>query len=133
MSQAISGLTYVWAQSTLTYLSVVVSGWQPGNPEIRDSVRLTIAMIKALPTSTCVRTCVWPFTITGCLAGREEEQVFREAVEGMGPMSVFGTMREALGVMEGVWGMRGVIEGDVEGWDLGVCLGGRGKRRVLLV
>ncbi|KAK3329932.1 fungal-specific transcription factor domain-containing protein [Apodospora peruviana] len=124
VDEGVAGLTYVWAQSALTYLSVVVSGWQPANPEIRESVALTMAMLAALPTPACLRTCVWPFTITGCMATPEQEQVFRDAAAAMGPLQEFGTIKEALAVMENVWANRAEIEGNSgTDWDLAACLG----------
>lgn len=104
LGDTVKGLTYVWGTAALTYLSVVVSGWQPLSQEIRDSVRLTIAMLRALPTASCVRTCVWPFTVTGCLvSSHEEREAFRETVRQMGGLGLLGSMTAALGVMEGVW------------------------------
>jgi hypothetical protein len=40
-------------------------------------------------------------------------------VERMGPISVFGTAREALEVMEKVWSKRDQID---ESWDMAKCL-----------
>ncbi|POS78211.1 hypothetical protein DHEL01_v203400 [Diaporthe helianthi] len=99
----------VWAHATLTYLSTVVSGWQPSCPELRASVAATIALLAAAPAPACVRSVVWPFCVTGCLALPEEEGFFRSIVEALGPLSSFGTIAAALRVMEGVWARRGQL------------------------
>lgn len=101
--------TLVWAHATLTYLSTVVSGWQPSCPELRASVAATIALLAAAPAPASVRSVVWPFCVTGCLALPEEEGFFRSMVEALGPLSSFGTIAAALRVMEGVWARRGQL------------------------
>lgn len=99
----------VWAHAALTYLSTVVSGWQPSCPEIRASVAATIALLAAAPAPASVRAVVWPFCVTGCLALPEEEGIFRGMVEALGPLSSFGTIAAALRVMEEVWARRGQL------------------------
>ncbi|KAG8163551.1 hypothetical protein KVR01_006848 [Diaporthe batatas] len=99
----------VWAHATLTYLSTVVSGWQPSCPEIRASVAATIALLADAPAPASVRSVVWPFCVTGCLALPEEEGFFRGTVEALGTLSSFGTIAAALRVMEGVWARRGQL------------------------
>lgn len=101
--------TLVWAHATLTYLSTVVSGLQPSCPELRASVAATIALLAAAPAPASVRSVVWPFCVTGCLALPEEEGFFRGMVEALGPLSSFGTIAAALRVMEGVWARRGQL------------------------
>lgn len=112
----------IWAQAAITYLSVVLSGWQPSSPEIRNSVAETIQMFLSLPSPDCLRTLVWPFTITGCLAGPCQEQTFRDLVAGMGPLKVFGTIREGLAIMERVWERRADIDENPDHWDLAASL-----------
>lgn len=99
----------VWAQATLTYLSTVVSGWQPSCPEVRASVAATIALLAAAPPPASVRAVVWPFCVTGCLALPEEEGIFCDMVGALGPLSNFGTIAPALRVMEEVWARRGQL------------------------
>jgi C6 transcription factor Pro1 len=99
-------ISLVWAQATLTYLSTVVSGWQPSCPEVRASVVATIALLRG-KTPVSARAVVWPFCVTGCLALPEEEGIFRGMVEALGPLSNFGTIGPALRVMEEVWARRG--------------------------
>ncbi|KAK4144433.1 fungal-specific transcription factor domain-containing protein [Dichotomopilus funicola] len=112
----------IWGQAALTYLAVVLSGWQPSAAEIRDSVARTIELLLRLPNPDCLRTAVWPFTITGCLAAPSQEQIFRDLVAGMGPLKVFSTVREGLLIMEKIWKNRAVIDANPEQWDLGTCL-----------
>ncbi|KAK3309873.1 fungal-specific transcription factor domain-containing protein [Chaetomium strumarium] len=114
--------TRIWAQAALTYLSLVLSGWQPSCPEIQHSVAKTIDMLQSLPSPDCLRTLVWPFTVTGCLASRCQEQIFRDMVDGMGPLKVFGTIREGFAIMCRVWENRAEIDEHPDQWDLAACL-----------
>ncbi|KAK4206700.1 fungal-specific transcription factor domain-containing protein [Rhypophila decipiens] len=120
-----TGTTYVFAQGTLTYLYLVANGYQPLAPEIRGSVALTLSMLKALPTRTCVRTVIWPFTITGCLALEEEQDSFGDFVERMGRVGELGSVKKALGVMRGVWDWRKEHGGNMKKeFDLGEMFSG---------
>ncbi|KAM7194036.1 Fungal specific transcription factor domain containing protein [Naviculisporaceae sp. PSN 640] len=119
LTRSATAVTYIFTQASLTYLNITTSGWQPLSPEIRSSVKLTLSLLKALPTKTCIRTLIWPFTITGCLALDEsEENVFREFVDGMGAMSHLGSLRSALQVMEGVWDWRKGKQDAHQMWDI---------------
>ncbi|PNP80094.1 hypothetical protein FNYG_06804 [Fusarium nygamai] len=109
----------IWLQAALTYLHVVISGWQPSCPEIQTSVSRMTELLTTLPTNVCLRTLVWPFCIAGCLSPPEDEDKYRAMVERLGPVSVFGTIREALEVMEKVWARRDQID---ESWDVAKCL-----------
>ncbi|EON96004.1 putative c6 transcription protein [Phaeoacremonium minimum UCRPA7] len=125
-------VTRIWAQAALTYLSVVVSGWQPGSPEIRESVGNTISLLSHLPTTACLRTAVWPFCIAGCLAMPEQEHVFRDMVGGMGSLEIFGTIKEALAIMENVWANRVHIEKAADSWDFAASLRSLGRSALLV-
>ena len=123
-------LTRIWAHAARTYLLVVVSGWQPANAEVRSSVARTIELLKALYSPEWLRTLAWPFCVTGCLANEEQQVVFREIVSSMGALQTFGTMREALNIMEYIWYHQ--VQIDAGTWDIAAslkCLG----RRVLLI
>ncbi|KAK4167216.1 fungal-specific transcription factor domain-containing protein [Cladorrhinum sp. PSN259] len=119
--------TRIWAQSTLTYLKVVVSGWQPASPEIMCSVATTIDLLLRLPSPECLRTVIWPFTVAGCLVtSPEQEQVLRGMVTAMGPLQALGTVREGMAILENAWANRGQIDECGGEWDLAVwfrCLG----------
>jgi hypothetical protein len=124
--------TRIWAQAATTYLSVVLSGWQPSRQEIRHSVTQTLDMLLSLPSPDCLRTLVWPFTITGCLAAPDQEQTFRDLVAAMGPFKVFGTIREGLAIMEKAWERRAEIDGNPDQWDLAACLNCFGQPALLI-
>lgn len=122
----------IWAQAALTYLLVVVSGWQPSNPEIRESVAVTTSMLRRLPAPANLRSVVWPFCVTGCLAAPEEEQAFRDMVSALGPLQIFGTVREALSMMEQVWAHRECIGALPDAWDVSVGLNSLGHPALLI-
>ncbi|TLS28725.1 hypothetical protein PpBr36_00639 [Pyricularia pennisetigena] len=127
--------TRIWAHAALAYLAVVVNGWQPASGMIRASVDAALSLLSALSASRpfCLQTVGWPLAVAGCLAAREQEQRFRALLEGVrSSLEVFGAVREALGVMEGVWARRGEIEGAAVEWDLSRCFGINGRRAFLV-
>ncbi|KAI5922086.1 fungal-specific transcription factor domain-containing protein [Camillea tinctor] len=128
--------TRIYAQATLTYLAVVVSGFQPALPEIRDSVAATVEALRLLAAAAsplCLRTVAWPFAVTGCLAalGGEEQAVFTDLVAGIGPMRVFGSVEEAMRIVRCVWGHRERGCVGVQTWDIATCLGVLGRPALL--
>jgi hypothetical protein len=123
----------IWAQAAVTYLLVTVSGWQPANPEIRESVSVTTDLLRRLPAPAGLRSVVWPFAVTGCLAASpRDEQGFRDLVAALGPLQIFGTVREALAVMEEVWAHRECIGRLPDSWDLSVGLNNLGHPSLLI-
>ncbi|KAI1327078.1 fungal-specific transcription factor domain-containing protein [Xylariaceae sp. FL0255] len=139
--------TRIWAQASLTYLNVVLSGLSPGLPEIRASVDASIDLFQRLPSPLTLRTLVWPFVVTGCLieaphgcggeksAGAEAREGSTESegdtraafmadlVARMGAMSTIGTIQEAHAVMQKVWDASSTcthVEPSM--WDLATCL-----------
>lgn len=123
-------LTRIWAHAARTYLLIVVSGWQPANPEVRNSVARTIELFTELASPCWLRTLAWPFCVTGCMAEEGQELVFREMISSMGALQTFGAMREALSIMENVWCHRAQI--DADSWDLAACLRSLGHRVLLI-
>lgn len=109
----------IWLQAALTYLYVVISGWQPSNPEIQCSVAQTEALLASLPGNTCLRSLVWPFCISGCLSLPGNEDNYRAMAHRMGALEVFGTVKEALTIMEKVWSRRDQTH---ESWDVAKCM-----------
>ncbi|KAF7551779.1 hypothetical protein G7046_g7624 [Stylonectria norvegica] len=109
----------IWLQATLTYLYVVISGWQPSSPEIQYSVSRMTALLTNLPQDTCLRSLVWPFCISGCLSPPGDEDKYRAMMQRMGPLKVFGTVKEAMDIMEKVWSRRDQTD---ESWDVAKCL-----------
>lgn len=111
--------TSIWAQATLIYLRVVVSGLQPCQPEVRAGVADIIALFRTLPSPLCLRTLVWPYAVAGCLATPDQEGFFRQLVDAMGVLQIFGAVKEALSVMSTVWQHRGCTNPDT--WDIAAC------------
>ncbi|KAK7416754.1 hypothetical protein QQZ08_011895 [Neonectria magnoliae] len=109
----------IWLQASLTYLHVVISGWQPSCPEIRNSVSRMTVLLSELPQDTGIRTLAWPFCIAGCLSPPEDECKYRAMVLRMGAVSVFGTVKGAMEIMEAVWAQRNQID---ESWDVAKCM-----------
>lgn len=109
----------IWLVAAQTYLYVVISGWQPSCPEIRTSVARMTELLTQLPQDTGLRTLVWPFCVAGCLSQPEDEWRYRAMVQRMGSVSVFGTVKAAMEIMEAVWARRHQID---ESWDVAKCM-----------
>ncbi|KAG8418687.1 hypothetical protein J3459_012143 [Metarhizium acridum] len=109
----------IWLLATLSYLNVIVSGWQPSSPEIRWSVSKATELLTSLPTGAWLRALAWPMCICGCLSPPEDEDKYRQIARRLGALQIFGTVKEAMEVMEKVWSMRGQID---ESWDVARCL-----------
>lgn len=124
--------TRIWAQATVTYMYVVASGVQPALPEIRASVEATIGLLRALPSPLALRTLVWPFAVTGCLALKEQESFFVGLVDAMGAMQVFGTVKEALSVMQVVWKLKDRQCIEPQMWDIATCFSLLGHQSLLI-
>ncbi|KAF2648015.1 hypothetical protein K491DRAFT_722937 [Lophiostoma macrostomum CBS 122681] len=99
-------VTRVWSLAALLYLSVVVSGWQPGSVGVRENVLRTLALLEQMPAPQLLRTMVWPFCVVGCLAGPEEECRLKAMADALVPHRLFGAARQALKIMENVWRSR---------------------------
>ncbi|KAI1387684.1 fungal-specific transcription factor domain-containing protein [Hypoxylon trugodes] len=124
-------VTRVWAHAALLYLSVVVSGWQPANVEVRYHVgRIIDLLTYQISPPSLLRTVAWPFCLAGCLAIPVQEAPLRSLVEALQPPSVFGSVRKALEIMEEAWRNRDME--DSESRDLSACFGSQGNL-VLLV
>lgn len=124
--------TRIWAQATITYMFVVASGLQPTLPEIRESVETTIELFRALPSPLALRTLIWPFAVTGCLALKEQESFFVGLVDAMGAMQVFGTVKEALSIMQLVWKLKDSECIEPQMWDIATCFSLLGHRSLLI-
>ncbi|KAK6364214.1 hypothetical protein LTS17_012385 [Exophiala oligosperma] len=124
-------ITRVWAHAALIYLCLVVSGWQPASVDIRYHVCRSIELLTFhMPSPTLLRTMVWPFCVTGCLAEPAQETQLRGIVENLQPPTIFGTVRKAVEIMESVWRKRETVE--ITSFDLATCLRNGGDL-VLLV
>lgn len=118
----------LWLRATLVYLYTVIHGWQPEHPEIKMHVSIIICTICTVPRSSCLRGLVWPFFVAGCLAPVEEEEKLRVASRRLGPLQVFGLIKEASDIMEKVWSRRDNID---ESWNIAKCLRILGHRSLL--
>ncbi|KIW10489.1 hypothetical protein PV08_11453 [Exophiala spinifera] len=124
-------ITRVWAHAALVYLFTVVSGWQPASDDIRYHVCSSIELLTYhMPSPTLLRTMVWPFCVTGCLAEPAQESQLRGIVECLRPPSLFGTVRKAFEIMESVWRKRATD--DMVNFDLATCLRYGGELVILV-
>jgi hypothetical protein len=124
-------VTRIWAHAALVYLFVVVSGWQPASVDVQYHVgRIIELLTHQISPPALLRTMVWPFCVAGCLAEPAQEALLRGMVKELQPPSVFGTVRKALEIMEGVWCNRDA--GDTASRDLAACFRSQGNL-VLLV
>lgn len=120
-----------WVHAAFLYLSVVVSGWQPANPDVRYHVGRIIELLTLqISPPALLRTMVWPFCVAGCLAEPAHDACFRRMAEALQPPSIFGTIRRALEIMEAVWSDRD--RSDSFSRDLALCFRTQGDL-VLLV
>lgn len=119
----------IWLHGVLLYLYTVVFGWQPDQDDIKRSVSTLTELFGGLEKASYLRAMVFPFCVAGCLAPREDEVRYRCIVNRMGPLKVFGSVREAAEIMEKVWEHRGCLD---ETWDVAKCLQILGHRTLLL-
>lgn len=99
--------TKIFALSAMTYLHVVMSGACPELPEIRESVSETVDALQGLTDPKLLRSLVWPFCISGCLALDGQQGIFRSLVSAAQiTKSTVGTCLEALKIMEECWEIR---------------------------
>ncbi|KAL6694403.1 fungal-specific transcription factor domain-containing protein [Trichoderma pleuroticola] len=121
LSQTIDTTSYslIWAHATVLYLFVTTSGWQEQHEIIQENVSSAIQLLDKISSPAILRSLAWPFCVVGCLASTDQEETFRRIASRMGNLSAFGTLLEALRIMEQVWLTRG--ERDVENWDFTYC------------
>jgi hypothetical protein len=109
----------IWLHAALIYLNTVMSGWQPSSPEIQCSVAKATELMWNIPGGKTLQSMAFPFCVVGCLAPPEEHDKFREMVTRLGPLQVFGTIKESKLIMEKVWASTGQVD---ENWDIAKCL-----------
>lgn len=110
----------IWAHAAHIYLNTVLSGWQPRNIQLRSRVAQTLDLLGTIDNPSWLRALAWPFCVTGCFAIEEQETAFRNVAKASGGLAMFGTMRDALAIMERVWSKRGQFDADT--WDIASCL-----------
>jgi C6 transcription factor Pro1 len=101
-------VTHLYALSTRVYIHVIIHGPDCGSLPLQERVAQSIAAFHNLPDPKLLRSLVWPFCITGCMATSDEQQQFLTDIchsvttNGGG----VGTLKSALDVMEKCWEMR---------------------------
>ncbi|KUJ11337.1 uncharacterized protein LY89DRAFT_689209, partial [Mollisia scopiformis] len=117
---SIAAMTRIWAHAARLYLSVVISGWQPAFPDVQTSVEKILDLFEMIKSPGQLRSLSWPLCVAGCLALPFQEQAFRDIIQSMGELRVFGTVSQAQSIMEAVWRARGTFI--TESWDIAECL-----------
>jgi hypothetical protein len=105
--QATPIVTHIFACAAMVYLTVVVSGPDPYLPEIRDAVAKSLDIFNALPNVQMLRSLLWPFCITGCMAQKDQESLFTNLALQAG-ISIHDPSNSwrAVQVMEACWQIR---------------------------
>ncbi|ORY13940.1 fungal-specific transcription factor domain-domain-containing protein [Clohesyomyces aquaticus] len=96
-------VSQVWSHAAIIYLSIVVSGWQPANLEVRYHVGRVLELLKQNVAPASLRTMAWPYCVAGCISEPNRKVHFREIAEGLQPPSIFSTFHKALEIMTNVW------------------------------
>lgn len=115
----LAGVTRIWAYAIHTYLRIVLHGWQMSDDEIRKNTLESIQVFKTISSPFWLRSMVWPFCISGCVALPEEREAFQTIGNSLEAMQAFGTTREALSILETVWSKTDTCE---DSWTIGDCL-----------
>ncbi|KAH8894583.1 hypothetical protein GQ53DRAFT_716304 [Thozetella sp. PMI_491] len=110
--------TRIWAHAARIFLTVVIFGWQPRHPFIRESVGEVLRFLQEAQSPAILRNSVWPFCVAGCLADADQEQDFKALAAASGALQSFGTVGHALQISEHVWKRRAKLSMD---WDLTAC------------
>ena len=127
---SIANITRMWAYAAMIYLSVCLSGWQTNSTSIQANVANVLSLLQTIESPAQLRSLSWPICVAGCLALPKQEDYFRRIVGIMGSLGQFGTVSNALRIMEAVWGARATIDGNV--WDIESCLSILGSPALLL-
>lgn len=110
----------IWSHAAEIYLITVLSGWQPGNVQLRHHVAQGLDHLQTIDNPSWLRALAWPFCVLGCFATEEQETDFLEVANASGGLAMFGTLRDALAIMQEVWSSRYRYNADV--WDIAYCL-----------
>lgn len=109
-------ISKVFVLGAITYLHVVISGPYPEVPEIAESISETVLAFKGLKDPRLLRSLVWPFCISGCLALEKHYDFFRGLVSRADiTQHATGVCLEALEIMEECWKAR-VISSESCDW-----------------
>lgn len=112
-------VSLIWAHAALLYLLITAFGWREEDQDIQENVSSALHLLQQIQSPAILRSLTWPFFIAGCLATKSQEADCRQIAAKMGTLSAFGTLNEALRIMEKVWSTRG--EKDEETWDFTFC------------
>lgn len=127
---AIANVTRIWAYAAKIYLSVCLSGWQSYSTDTQASVAKVLNLLQTINSPAQLRSLSWPICVAGCLALTSQEDGFRRVIGIMGQLGEFGTVSNALRIMEAVWSSRATIDGNV--WDIASSLSILGSPALLL-
>ncbi len=127
---SIADITRIWAYAAKIYLSVCLSGWQTKSTDIQASVAKILSLLQTIESPAQLRSLSWPFCVAGCLALPSQEDDFRRIVGTMGSLGEFGTLIDAMLIMEAVWSSRATIDSNV--WDVASSLSILGSPALLL-
>lgn len=117
---SIANITRIWAHAAKIYLSVTLSGWQTNSPDIQVSVAKVLGLAQSSEGPAQLRSLSWPICVAGCLALPSQEDDFRRRIGTMGPLAEFGTLDNALSIMEAIWKLRDAP--DTAKLDIASCL-----------
>lgn len=95
--------THVFACAVSVLLEVVVSGWYPHMPEIREKVERAVEAFAHVEDSDIVGALGWPLFIVGCVVIEEQYELFRKMLWSSPLVRYSGVG----GVLENCWKMRG--------------------------
>lgn len=115
---ASSKSTLIWAHAAQLYLTVVVSGWQLSNTEVRANVTQIIELLQTVP-SYQLRALAWPLCVAGCLALESEESSFMALFSNQGKVYTAGALDDARQILEQVWQIRTTLHAST--WNLASC------------
>jgi hypothetical protein len=126
-------VTEVFIYATVTYLHIVVSGYFPELPEIRQSVIRTLEAMEAMQDPGHVRYVTWPFGMTGSMASEPEQHRFRALVPkpkvGEHPLVM---CMWTLDILETCWAMRRAQPKGSEAYDILSAMNHMGTRLLLI-
>ena len=110
--------TLIWAHAAQLYLSVVVSGWQLSNADVRANVTQIIELLQDVPTYQ-LRALAWPVCVAGCLALESEESSFLALFSNRGKVYTAGALDDTRQILEQVWRTRTTLRAST--WNLASC------------
>jgi C6 transcription factor Pro1 len=111
-------VTHMWAHAAGIYFFIVTKGWDPKNPAIRRRVQCVLALLEMVSSQACLRSLAWPLCVAGCVAAAVEEEAFRAIGPALGPLQAFGSVSQALRIMDCVWQRRDHLDGS---WTMADC------------